>query len=555
MAYGILVILALVYLALLLMLVSKIVEGLLRLFFGVSFDRSKHSSDTGLLGVLGLLGCSCCGGRRRGGHRRKRNSGKRADGSGRPHMSSSALGGMSQMDRESDISSYMPPAGGAGGMGGHHADDGTSTPPRFLHAESRKGSTYSQPPSVLRPEHANRPYREAGPVGEEGEGYIMGAWQPFPRASVGSGTAYSPLVGEVTSAGTGGAGLGIAAAAFRHGSSPVPDGPPAGAQKAAMVGGPAAAVVPQAAPSPSGFARVGGGRAHIDTPYAIATGSTQTFPSLGQQSVHSQSQPQPQPQSTRVHTQSFGASVASVTTMTPTLTTAGMRTAASALVYDDTEPAMSFSSVDAGVGSNGLPPGAMMPAHIRTKSQTAIVEDFHPLPAPASDGGAASSSTSGSRLSMPQVQQQQQQQQQQPPSAWDLQARPAGVRQTHVSENSYLRAPPHFTLGGGAENEDESGDEQGALQKKKARPWYHIGRGRAHSSEGRTSTSAAAAQGLGAGPGATSVDAEMGGLGAAPQPQRSFVVIRKPPGSMGRLNQAASGSSDAPKTMTRPPTR
>ena len=117
--------------------------------------------------------------------------------------------------------------------------------------------------------------------------------------------------------------------------------------------------------------------------------------------------------------------------------------------------------------------------------------------------------------------------------------------------------PPE--LGGGAENEDESGDEQGALQKKKARPWYHIGRGRAHSSEGRTSTwaAAAAAQGLGAGPGATSVDAEMGGLGAAaqPQPQRSFVVIRKPPGSMGRLNQAASGSSDAPKTMTRPPTR
>lgn len=548
MAYGILVILALVYLALLLMLVSKIVEGLLRLFFGVSFDRSKHSSDTGLLGVLGLLGCSCCGGRRRGGNRRKRHSGKRTDGGGRPHTSSSALGAMSQMDRESDISSYMPPAGG---VGVHPADDGRATPPRFLHAESRKGSTYSQPPSVLRPEHANRPYREAGPVGEEGEGYIMGAWQPFPRTSVGSGTAYSPLVGEAV-AGAGGAGLGIAAAGYRHGSSPVPDGPPAGAQKAAVVGGPATtAVAAVAAPSPSGFARVGGGRAHIDTPYAISTGSTQTFPSLGQQSV--QSQNQSQTQNVRNQTQSFGTSVASVTT--PTLTTAGARSAASALVYDDAEPAMSFSSVEA--GSNGLPPGAMMPAHIRTKSQTAIVEDYLPLPAPAAEAGAASGSgsASGSRLSMPQVQQQQPQQQ--PPSAWDLQARPAGVRQTHVSENSYLRAPPHFTLGG-AENEDESGDEQGALQKKKARPWYHIGRGRAHSSEGRTTTTTSA-QEFGAGGSSGAVDAEMGGLGAAAQPQRSFVVIRKPPGSMGRLNQAASGSGGAdtayPKTVSRPPTR
>jgi hypothetical protein len=62
------------------------------------------------------------------------------------------------------------------------------------------------------------------------------------------------------------------------------------------------------------------------------------------------------------------------------------------------------------------------------------------------------------------------------------------------------------------------------------------------------------------------VDEELGGLSlnssGAPQAQRSFVVIRKPPGSMGRLNQAeASGSSSAspggtyPRASSRPPTR
>jgi hypothetical protein len=34
----------------------------------------------------------------------------------------------------------------------------------------------------------------------------------------------------------------------------------------------------------TGFSRVGGGRAHFDSPYAIASGSTHTFPSIGQQS-------------------------------------------------------------------------------------------------------------------------------------------------------------------------------------------------------------------------------------------------------------------------------
>jgi hypothetical protein len=73
------------------------------------------------------------------------------------------------------------------------------------------------PPSVLRPEHAMRPYKEDSD--DEG-GFIMRAWQPFPRPG------YTPV--EET---------------------------------------------PSVQPT-SGFARVGGGRATYDTPYAITTGGS-----------------------------------------------------------------------------------------------------------------------------------------------------------------------------------------------------------------------------------------------------------------------------------------
>lgn len=82
------------------------------------------------------------------------------------------------------------------------------------------------PPSVLRPEHAMRPYKEESD--DEG-GYIMHAWQPFPRP----------------------------------GYTPVDDVPPE---------------------PKSGFARVGGGRAHYDSPYAIkgqqSSLSSTAFPSV-----------------------------------------------------------------------------------------------------------------------------------------------------------------------------------------------------------------------------------------------------------------------------------
>ena len=458
MAYGILIILALVYLSLLLMLLVKVVEGMIRIFGGIGFNRSRHVVDSGLLGTCGLLGCF--GGPRK---RHRRRSHKRKA----PMVNASQL-----QTRDSDLSSYMPPAGGV------MPADGTATPPRFLNPGSRKGSTHSHPPSVLKPEQANKPYKEEL-MDNDDEGYIMGAWQPFPRLSVG----HAP-VGD---------------------GSQIPPSSIFGQQKAKQSTGSSTNTAP-----PSGFSRVGGGRAHIDTPYAIATGSTHTFPSIGQQS---------QTQHSANHSTSA--------------------LAGQPLFYEqDINETNDEIPLEMGlaIGDNGLPPGAMQPAHIRTKSQTAIVEDYLPS-VPASSSSMTKSQRQQSQIPLGQ---------------------PSSTR--HLSESTFLRPPDarnatKFTL---EADDDDSGDE--ADQQKKKKPWYHIRRNRPHSAEGRTSTAASTAD-LGGGP----VDEELGGLisnSGAPQPQRSFVVIRKPPGSMGRLNQAGASSSAGaspggtyPRASSRPPTR
>jgi hypothetical protein len=223
-AYGILVILALVYLALLLMLLGKIIEGLIRIFGGIGFDRSKHVVDSGILGACGLLGCF------RSRKKRRPHRGTRRRQKDLP----------SKRLRDSDLSSYLPPAVII-----------NNAPPGFVHSQSRRGSGHSQPPSVLKPEHANRPYEEHN----DDDGYIMGAWRPSPRPSSG----YIPVSDGLQTAAPGNFVLQ----------------PP---QK------PKPSSSSSTGPTTSGFSRIGGGRAHIDSPYAIATGSTHTFPSIGHQS-------------------------------------------------------------------------------------------------------------------------------------------------------------------------------------------------------------------------------------------------------------------------------
>ncbi|KAI0375926.1 hypothetical protein BV20DRAFT_932337 [Pilatotrama ljubarskyi] len=250
-AYAILFILGLIYLAFLLMLLVKILEAFLRIIGGIGFGRSKHVVDSGLLGTMGLMGC--CGPRRP----RHSRGYRPADAGKQPQTLM--------------LSRPTPPFRDA-------------TPPS------------SGPPSVLRPEHAMQPYKEDS---DDETGFIMGAWQPFP------GPGYNAM------------------------EEPAP-----------------AAEAPK-----SSFTRVAGGRAHYESPYAIASGSTQTFPSVERG--------------------------------------AGSIVQPPSVVEDSPPPTPSISSA-----AKGLPPGAMPPAHIRTKSQTAIIENASALPyLPPGSGGAAESET------------------------------------------------------------------------------------------------------------------------------------------------------------------
>lgn len=128
------------YLAFLIILGVKLLEALLRIVGRIPFDRSKHTLDTGLLGVMGLLGwCTPRKRRRRRHHRRTGND-----------------------IRASTAASQQPFVVG----------NKSSSPPSSSHG----------PPSVLRPEHALLPYREDS---DDESGYIMGSWQPFPQPGYG----------------------------------------------------------------------------------------------------------------------------------------------------------------------------------------------------------------------------------------------------------------------------------------------------------------------------------------------------------------------------------
>ena len=172
----------LVYLAFLLMLIVKVVEGFVRLFGRVPFNKSTHSMDSGVLGALSQAGC--CGERKSKGDRRRRREKSSTSGRQSPH-------------------SILPSP--MAGTGDKH--------PSPVH--------HSNPPSFLRPEQALLPYREDA---DDESGYIMGAWA----------TSYPPQA--------------------QPGYQPVNT----------------FADTSDASLTSSGFARVGGGRANIDSPFAIA---------------------------------------------------------------------------------------------------------------------------------------------------------------------------------------------------------------------------------------------------------------------------------------------
>lgn len=252
MAYGVLLILGLIYLAFALLLLVKLVEAGLRIYGRLEFGEAGQSADNGLYGVCVILGC--CGGRR-----------QKRDPTGRRRYRATHI----PRDNASEVSSYLPPAG----VGG---------------PSPSSASQHSAPVSVLRPEHALRPYREDS---DDESGYIMGAWQPFPRPEYQNPNAVSST----------------SRAAHPNTSTT------------------------------SGFSKVGGGRAHFDSPYAISgENSSVTFPNAAHNTLP------PTPPQRRD--------------------------------YDD-EPTASVANLarQPQKANAALPPGAMFP-HTRTRSHTAIVE-------------------------------------------------------------------------------------------------------------------------------------------------------------------------------------
>jgi len=311
-AYAILIILALVYLAFFLMFVVKLVEALVRIFGGVGFHRTRHVVDSGLYGAYGLAGW--CGSRPRKQPRRQGQH--HAGGSGSGSGPGLRLGASQMFLAKPGIPSVPTPSSSA-------------------------------PPSVLRPEHALQPYREES---DDEDGYIMGAWHSYPKPG------YSAVEDQ---------------------SFAVPTPP---SQKS------------------SGFTRVGGGRAHFDTPYAIQSDST----SLERQSLvphHGVTSPE---LDSSLPPPSFKFGTPPPDTSTPSV----------GVFQNNGNNNNPPGSSGNGGGDSGpprptiglapgrhLPHGAMLPAHLRTQSQSADVVHpglTDPFPGPSGSGnGTGASNTPG----------------------------------------------------------------------------------------------------------------------------------------------------------------
>ncbi|CAE6522581.1 unnamed protein product [Rhizoctonia solani] len=268
--YAILIIAAIIYLVFVIVLFFKILEGLVRLIFQVSFDRSHHSVDTGLFGALGLAGC--CGGRER---RKKRSRGHRYQLSGSISGSSNSKAGLMRTSNGTEYANagyprpngnYPPgtnpyPAGTNGnypaGTNGNYPANGNYPPTAYANYPPSNGLT-SYPPgpapqSYLRPEQIWQSYHEA----DEDDAGIMQSWN-------------------------------------KHQLSPVQTlQVPAASQ-------PGSAYQPVPTNTSSGFSRIKGGKAHYESPFAIRA-PARPSPLSSQVHLPPGARPPEQPSSARQH--------------------------------------------------------------------------------------------------------------------------------------------------------------------------------------------------------------------------------------------------------------
>ncbi|CAE6481090.1 unnamed protein product [Rhizoctonia solani] len=252
-AYAILIIAGIIYLTFVIVLLFKILEGLVRLVFKVSFDRSHHSVDTGLFGALGQAGC--CGGRSKN---KRRSRGHRYQLSGSISGSSNSKAGLmgrSSSGMEYPNAAYQPPANGNYPPNAAYAN---YPPPNGLNSYPPGPS----PQSYLRPEQIWQSYQEAD---EDDAGNIMQSWNKYQMSP-----AQSNL--QVPVASQPGPGPGYQAVPTNNASTPS-----------------------------SGFSRVKGGRAHYDSPFAIRA-PARPSPLSSQIHLPPGARPPEQPSNARQHT-------------------------------------------------------------------------------------------------------------------------------------------------------------------------------------------------------------------------------------------------------------
>ncbi|KAH8834173.1 hypothetical protein DL96DRAFT_1579684 [Flagelloscypha sp. PMI_526] len=398
--YGVLVIIAMHYLAFTLGLLAKILEAITRLVTRQPFRNASTSLDAGLLGV-------CCAGRRRRKGRKRKTAGG-SSGNKKTHH------------RYTKTSETLTSNQGSGQF----------LPPQTFRSQGGSSSVHSGPPlSVLRPEQANKDYDSEDDMRQElsggGGGFIMGAWKP-------SGDGYEPL------------------------SNPNPDAGFASSSPTEQ--------------KKSGFTRVAGGKAKMENPYAALPSAS------GSQ-----------------HIPTSGAGL-------PVPSTSGIGTMSS--VPPSSYPSSSVAAAAAGPSSSsatGLPPGAAAPSHVRTKSQTAIVEHFAPhIPQPTSNLAAYSTPVFSSDDS-------DEEDEMGPKRKWNIFG---GGRKKRASTSEIPNPPPVTGAGGsgGLGVDLEMGGGRGQSQS------FSHGDQRPGTSEGVSSPDAAPAA-----------------------PVRSFVVVRKGqrPGTSG----------------------
>lgn len=288
----------------------KILEGIVRLITGVSFDKSTHSYDTGLLGAIGL---GCFPERHKNKRRRKRRSTAAGPGS-----------------TSNSVQAMLAPS---------------PSPSQMYTPVSTMPPQHTAPRSFLSPEHASRPYQET--VEDDPHFSIMRAWQPFPQYTMVNTSPHPSTTSHER--------LDMAAMQAQQQAGPPPTTPP---------------------PPQSGFTRVRGGRANADSPYSMIPPSQPVVPPPQPQQLSPLPKGAAAPM-TAAAAIATSPSQTSLTRMGGTRPPSPARSAlAAARAATQTTPRSSPTVPPSSWPGNQAEESPVPPRlHVRTKSQTAIIED------------------------------------------------------------------------------------------------------------------------------------------------------------------------------------